>query len=81
MERSFDLLPVIDQLTQQAGYPPTVREVGQALGLRSSSTVHHHIHKLVELGLAQMRPDLPRTLRLTEEGRRQLATPAAAAAE
>ena len=39
------------------GYPPTVREIGEAVGLASPSTVHAHLANLERAGLAQARPD------------------------
>lgn len=69
--RTRQVLAAIDTLCRQIGYPPTVREIGQAVGLASSSTVHGHIDKLQRLGLVA-HAGLPRTLRLTEAGRRAL---------
>lgn len=47
-------------------YPPTVREIGAGVGLSSSSTVHHHINKLVEMGLIERRANCSRCIVLTE---------------
>lgn len=41
----------IVEATEHQGYPPTVREIGEALGLKSPSTVHFHVKHLAELGL------------------------------
>lgn len=48
--RQAEILAFITQHTQQRGYPPTVREIGQAVGLASPSTVHAHLAKLAEGG-------------------------------
>ena len=47
-------------------YPPSVREIGIGVGLSSSSTVHHHITKLVELGFIERKANSPRCISLTE---------------
>ena len=47
-------------------YPPTVREIGAGVGLRSSSIAHHHITELVKLGFIERRPNSPRCIVLTE---------------
>jgi repressor LexA len=53
------------------GYPPTVREIGQAVGLASPSTVHAHLANLERAGLLRRDPTKPRALELT--GREQRA--------
>lgn len=45
---------------------PTVREIGKAVGLKSSSTVHTHLTKLKEKGLITWEPTCPRTIILVE---------------
>jgi repressor LexA len=54
------------------GYPPTVREIGEAVGLASPSTVHAHLANLERAGLLRRDPTKPRALELT--GREQLGT-------
>jgi repressor LexA len=54
------------------GYPPTVREIGQAVGLASPSTVHAHLANLERAGLLRRDPTKPRALELM--GREQQAT-------
>jgi repressor LexA len=54
------------------GYPPTVREIGEAVGLASPSTVHAHLANLERAGLLRRDPTKPRALELT--GRAQTAT-------
>ena len=41
----------IAETTRQQGYPPSVREIGEAVGLRSPSTVHFHLKHMEELGV------------------------------
>jgi repressor LexA len=59
------------------GYPPTVREIGEAVGLASPSTVHAHLANLERAGLLRRDPTKPRALELT--GRERRAAPAASA--
>jgi repressor LexA len=59
------------------GYPPTVREIGEAVGLASPSTVHAHLANLERAGLLRRDPTKPRALELTGRERRQ--SPAATA--
>jgi repressor LexA len=64
---------LVDYVKRQ-GYPPTVREIGEAVGLASPSTVHAHLANLERAGLLRRDPTKPRALELT--GHRQ-AVPAA----
>lgn len=50
-------------------YPPSVREIGAAVGLTSSSTVHHHLRALRAAGRLSVQPNQPRTLRVLDAGR------------
>jgi repressor LexA len=52
---------------KERGYPPSVREIGRALGLRSTSTVHAHLSKLRSAGYIDWDPDKPRTISLEDE--------------
>src|SRR5438045_4546703 len=60
------------------GYPPTVREIGEAVGLASPSTVHAHLANLERAGLLRRDPTKPRALELVGRERSD-AVPAAAA--
>ena len=42
------LCDFLRQFTQERGYPPTIREIGDHLGLRSTSSVHFHLKRLLE---------------------------------
>jgi repressor LexA len=55
------------------GYPPTVREIGDAVGLASPSTVHAHLANLERAGLLRRDPTKPRALELSGRGRREAA--------
>jgi repressor LexA len=64
--RELTVYEAIQCLTQAQGYPPTtVREVGQAVGLRSSSQVHGILCELRKRGLVKWEPERVRTLRVT----------------
>ena len=48
--RQVEILEYITKQTALRGYPPSVREIGEAVGLQSSSTVHNHLTQLEEKG-------------------------------
>jgi repressor LexA len=60
--RQQQILEVVDAHLVRYGYPPTVREIGEAVGLTSSSTVHAHLANLERLGLLRRDPTKPRAL-------------------
>jgi len=66
---------------EQHGYPPTVREIGEAVGLASPSTVHAHLANLERAGLLRRDPTKPRALELLGGGRRRAAPEPAGAAQ
>ena len=59
----------IAQAIQDQGYPPSVREIGEAVGLKSPSTVHFHLKHLEELGVIGKQAGKGRALTLTEASR------------
>ena len=71
--RQQEIWEFIVGYVDRSGYPPTVREIGEAVGLASPSTVHAHLANLERAGLLRRDPTKPRALELT--GREQ---PAAA---
>jgi repressor LexA len=62
-KRRQEILDYIARCTQQRGYPPTVREIGQEIGLRSSSSVHFHLQALEKAGFLERDGSLTRALR------------------
>ncbi|HEX3456476.1 MAG TPA: transcriptional repressor LexA [Candidatus Baltobacteraceae bacterium] len=62
-ERQRRILDVIASFTAEHGYPPSVREIGELVGLSSSSTIHAHLKALERRGLIQRDPTKPRALR------------------
>ena len=64
--RQRQILEFIRSEVMKKGYPPSVREVGQAVGLSSSSTVHGHLGKLEEKGYIRRDPTKPRAIELLD---------------
>lgn len=62
-ERQQRILDVIRAFTVERGYPPSVREIGERVGLSSSSTIHAHLKALERRGLILRDPTKPRALR------------------
>lgn len=60
--RQQAILRVIEQITAERGYPPSVREIGQGVGLTSPSSVAHQLRTLQELGYLRKDPHRPRAL-------------------
>ena len=60
--RQRQILDVIEKNMQDRGYPPSVREIGEAVGLTSPSTVHSHLASLERLGYLRRDPSKPRAL-------------------
>jgi repressor LexA len=66
-ERQRDVLNFVDQSIRERGYPPSVREIGTAVGLASPSTVHSHLHTLQRLGYLRRDPSKPRAIEVTAD--------------
>lgn len=64
-DRRQAILDCIVRTTQERGYPPTVREIGQEVGLTSSSSVHFHLRALEKAGCLERDGSLTRALRPT----------------
>ncbi|MGH9894333.1 MAG: MarR family transcriptional regulator, partial [bacterium] len=62
--RQKEILTFIQRYGDAHGYPPSVREIGQALGLTSSSTVHSHLTALEKKGYLRRDPSKPRALEI-----------------
>jgi repressor LexA len=65
-ERQARILDYIREVTRLRNYPPSVREIGEAVGLSSSSTVHNHLNQLERRGLIKRDPSKSRTVQLVE---------------
>ncbi|MFD0437300.1 LexA family protein [Streptomyces chartreusis] len=59
--RRTQILAFIRAEMSRRGYAPSLREIGQAVGLKSTSSVAHHVRKLEEAGLLKRDPHIPRT--------------------
>lgn len=66
-QRQKQILQYIVQHTETHGYPPTVREIGEAVNLSSSSTVHSHLRTLEQAGLIRRDAVLTRAIRVVTE--------------
>jgi repressor LexA len=66
-ERQAKILEYIRYVTRARNYPPSVREIGEAVGLSSSSTVHNHLNQLERRGLIRRDPSKSRTVQLVED--------------
>jgi repressor LexA len=66
-ERQRQILDFLTKYTDAHGYPPTVREIGEAVGLASPSTVHAHLANLERAGLIKRDPTKPRAIELRRE--------------
>ncbi len=65
--RQRAILDYIKQEVKDKGYPPSVREIGEAVGLASSSTVHGHLERLEKKGLIRRDPTKPRAIEILED--------------
>lgn len=63
-DRQITILNYIKKEIKTKGYPPSVREIGEAVGLSSSSTVHGHLNQLEKKGFIRRDPSKPRTIEL-----------------
>lgn len=67
--RQKEILTFVQRYGEAHGYPPSVREIGQALGLTSSSTVHSHLAALERKGYLRRDPSKPRALEVLRDER------------
>jgi len=65
-KRQEDILTFIKDEVRKKGYPPSVREIGEAVGLASSSTVHGHLARLESKGLIRRDPTKPRAIEILD---------------
>ena len=68
-KRQQDILDFIKSEVRHKGYPPSVREIGEAVGLASSSTVHGHLARLESKGLIRRDPTKPRAIEILDHNR------------
>jgi len=65
-KRQKDILEFIKEEVRAKGYPPSVREIGEAVGLASSSTVHGHLTRLEQKGYIRRDPTKPRAIEILD---------------
>ena len=65
-KRQQEIFDFIKRYSAKYGYPPTVRDIGKAVGLASSSTVHAHLSNLERIGLLRRDPSKPRAIELLD---------------
>jgi len=75
-KRQQEIFDYIRRYGSEHGYPPTVRDIGKAIGLTSSSTVHAHLANLEKVGLLRRDPTKPRALEILVDKAKQAVAPA-----
>jgi repressor LexA len=73
--RQQQIFDFIKRYTNEKGYPPTVRDIGQAIGLTSSSTVHAHLANLERLGVLRRDPTKPRAMEVLADKAKRAVVP------
>ena len=77
-KRQQEIFDFIKRYSAKYGYPPTVRDIGKAVGLASSSTVHAHLANLEKIGMLRRDPSKPRAIEMLDravEGVRSIVRP------
>jgi repressor LexA len=74
-ERQRAILDYLRGFVDEHGYPPTVREIGEAVGLRSPSTVHAHLAQLERAGLLRRDPTKPRAMEVLADKAKRAVVP------
>jgi repressor LexA len=74
-KRQQEIFDFIKRYSDRHGYPPTVRDIGKAIGLTSSSTVHAHLANLEKIGLLRRDPSKPRAIEVLVDKAKQVVTP------
>jgi repressor LexA len=74
-KRQQEIFDFIKRYAGEHGYPPTVRDIGKAIGLTSSSTVHAHLANLEKVGLLRRDPSKPRAIEVLVDKAKEVVTP------
>jgi repressor LexA len=72
-KRQQEIFDFIKRYSAKNGYPPTVRDIGKAIGLTSSSTVHAHLANLEKLGALRRDPTKPRAMEILDKAKKAIA--------
>ena len=75
-QRQQEIFDFVRKYVGEHGYPPTVRDIGKAIGLASSSTVHAHLANLEKLGVLRRDPTKPRAIEVLKDKARDVVAPA-----
>ena len=67
-QKQREVLEYIKEYIMKRSFPPSVREICEAVGLKSTSSVHAHLNKLEEKGYIKRDPAKPRTIEIVDEG-------------
>ena len=74
-KRQQEIFDFIKRYSAKHGYPPTVRDIGKAIGLTSSSTVHAHLANLEKIGLLRRDPTKPRAMEILVDKAKRVVAP------
>src|SRR4051812_28250887 len=74
-KRQQEIFDFIKSYGSEHGYPPTVRDIGKAIGLTSSSTVHAHLANLEKVGLLRRDPSKPRAIEVLVDKAKEVVAP------
>jgi repressor LexA len=74
-KRQQEIFDFIKSYSSKHGYPPTVRDIGKAIGLTSSSTVHAHLANLEKAGMLRRDPTKPRALEILDKAKKAMVPP------
>ena len=74
-KRQQEIFDFIKRYSAKHGYPPTVRDIGKAIGLTSSSTVHTHLANLEKVGLLRRDPTKPRAIEVLVDKAKSVVSP------
>jgi repressor LexA len=75
-KRQQEIFDFIKRYSARHGYPPTVRDIGKAIGLTSSSTVHAHLANLEKVGVLRRDPTKPRAMEILADKAKKAFVPA-----
>jgi repressor LexA len=75
-QRQQEIFDFVKRYVGEHGYPPTVRDIGKAIGLTSSSTVHAHLANLEKAGVLRRDPTKPRAIEVLKDKAREVVAPA-----
>jgi repressor LexA len=74
-KRQQEIFDFIKRYGSEHGYPPTVRDIGKAIGLTSSSTVHAHLANLEKIGMLRRDPSKPRAIEVLVDKAKEVVAP------